>query len=249
MKKSGNTILITGGSSGIGFALSKQFIKQGNTVITCARHKDLLEHAASQLPGIVTHPCDLTVEAERTQLADWLLSEFPGLNILINNAGIQNYIRFASEPDPKAIVDEIEINLTAPIILTTLFIPHLKSKEDSVIANVSSGLAFAPLASVPVYCATKAALHSFTMSLRHQLRGFGIRVVELIPPMVDTALGREGRSSRGGARHEAGPHMMSPEEFAELGVCRFFKGEDEIAVGAAVGLRKDGESRFEMMNH
>lgn len=176
------------------------------------------------------------------------MSEFPGLNILINNAGIQNYISFASTPDPKAIIDEIGINLTAPIILTTLFIPPLKSKHDSVIVNISPGLAFAPLAFVPVYCVTKAALHSFTMSLRHQLRDLGIRVVELIPPMVNTALGNEGRRKRSGSTHGSERQMMSPDEFAEETVRRFFEGEDEIAVGAAVGLRKDGESRFEMMN-
>lgn len=248
MKKSGHTILITGGSSGIGFALSKQFIKAGNTVIVCARNVDHLECAASELPGLITHRCDLTIEADRTELADWLLSEFRGLNIIINNAGIQNYISFASTQDPKTIIGEIDINLTAPIILTTLFIPHLKSKRDSVIVNISSGLAFAPLAFMPVYCATKAALHSFTMSLRHQLRDFGIRVVEMIPPMVDTALRSEGRRSRSRSAHGSGSHMMSPDEFAEEAVRRFFEGEDEIAVGAAAGLRKEGESRFEMMN-
>jgi uncharacterized oxidoreductase len=244
MKKSGNTILITGGSSGIGFALSKQFIKAGNTVIACARNIDFLESAASEIPGLVTHRCDLTVEADRTELADWLLSEFPGLNILINNAGIQNYISFASRPDPRAIIDEIGINLTAPVLLTMLFIPYLKSKRNSVIVNVSSGLAFAPLAFVPVYCATKAALHSFTMSLRHQLRDLGIRVVELIPPMVKTALGSEGRRNRSGSTHGSGRQMMSPDEFAEEAVRRFFDGEDEIAVGAAAGLLKYGEKRF-----
>ena len=248
MKKSGNTVLITGGSSGIGFALSKQFIKAGNTVIVFARTTPHLERAASELPGLVTHRCDLTVEADRTELADWLLSEFPGLNILINNAGIQNYVNFTSQLDPKAIVDEIGINLTAPIILTALFIPHLKSKDKSVIVNISWGLAFAPLAFMPVYCATKAALHSFTMSLRHQLRDLGIRVVEMIPPMVDTALRAEGRRNRSGSTLGSGRQMMSPDEFAEEAVHRFFEGEDEIAVGAAAGLRKDGESRFEMMN-
>jgi uncharacterized oxidoreductase len=248
MKKSGNTVLIIGGSSGIGFALSKQFIKAGNTVIVCARTTHHLERAASELPGLVTHRCDLTVEADRTELADWLLSEFPGLNILINNAGIQNYVNFTSQLDPKAIVDEIGINLTAPIILTALFIPHLKSKDKSVIVNISLGLAFAPLAFMPVYCATKAALHSFTMSLRHQLRDLGIRVVEMIPPMVDTALRAEGRRNRSGSTLGSGRQMMSPDEFAEEAVHRFFEGEDEIAVGAAAGIRKDGESRFEMMN-
>jgi uncharacterized oxidoreductase len=248
MKKSGNTILITGRSSGIGLALSEQFIKAGNTVIACARTIDHLEQAASELPGLVTHRCDLTIEADRTELADWLLSEFPGLNIIINNAGIQNHVSFASTPDPKTISDEIDINLIAPIILTTLFIPHLRSKRDSVIVNISSGLAFAPLAFMPVYCATKAALHSFTMSQRHQLRDLGIRVVEMIPPMVDTALRSEGRRNRSWSAHGSGHHMMSPDEFAEEAVRRFFEGEDEIAVGAAAGLRKDGESRFEMLN-
>lgn len=248
MKKSGHTILITGGSSGIGFALTKQFIKAGNTVIVCARNADHLERAVSELPGLVTHRCDLTIEAERKELADWLLKEFPGLNIIINNAGIQNHVNFVLTPDPKAITDEIGINLTAPIILTTLFVPHLKSKRRSVIVNISSGLAFAPLAFMPVYCASKAALHSFTMSLRHQLHDLGIRVVEMIPPMVDTALRSEGRRSRGRSGHRSGPHMMSPDEFAEEAVRRFFEGEDEIAVGAAAGLRREGESRFEMMN-
>lgn len=244
MRISGNTFLITGGATGIGFALAQRFIASGNTVIACGRRKTALKEAASRLPGLVTRPCDVTSDSDREKLVEWLLNEFSGLNVLINNAGVQHSGGFSGKVgDPEKIEAEIATNLTAPILLTALLLPHLQKQSDSTIINVTSGLAFCPIAFMPVYCATKAAFHSYTISLRRQLRDSGIRVVEFIPPMVDTELNSAGRRDR-----SRPPHMMSPEDFASEAIRRLSAGEVEIGVGGADHLRKQGESLFDSMN-
>jgi len=135
------------------------------------------------------------------------------------------------------------INLTAPIYLIAELLPSLKQQPQAVIVNVSSGLAFVPMADVPVYCATKAAIHSFTLSLRHQLKTTGVRVVEMVPPIVDTGLG-------GGVRSEGttSQHMISPEDFATEALAQLENDQDEILVGMSVNTRKQGEALFERMN-
>jgi uncharacterized oxidoreductase len=187
------TILITGGATGIGLALAKRFVTAHNTVIVCGRRAEKLAEAQRLVPQLHTQLCDLAIESERIALHEKVLSEFPNLDVLINNAGIQN------RPPPltrlqnwEAHHREIATNLEAPLHLSMLFIPHLMTKPEAAIMNVSSGLAFSPLAFMGTYCATKAALHSFTLSLRHQLRNTSISVVEIIPPKVNTDLGGVG---------------------------------------------------------
>ena len=243
-KKIKHTILVTGGATGIGFALARRFIKDGHTVISCGRREDILARAASQLPGLVTRRCDVTSENERKKMVAWPKRWFPGLNILVNNAGVQYPIDFSSgRPDPRDIVSEIDTNLSAPILLTAALLPHLRKQRKSVIINVSSGLAFCPIASIPVYCATKAALHSFTLSLRRQLCDSRIRVVEFIPPMVASELHGVGEEESGDW-----PGIISAEEFAEEAIRQFEAGEDEIPVGGAEGLRSRGEAMFDFIN-
>ena len=244
MNSTGNTILITGGATGIGFALAQRLVTTGNTVIACGRSQDFLSSAAAKLPGLITRQCDVTVDADRSDLIAWLLDTYPGFNVLINNAGIQQSLDFASSvPDDRAVVAEIETNLTAPILLTSALLPHLRAQQSATVINVSSGLAFCPIAVMPVYCATKAALHSFTLSLRHQLRDTSVRVVEIVPPMVDTALNPSGRSADTGA-----PFMIAVDEFADDALPQLAQGEVEIVVGRARGLKEGREGMFRLLN-
>ena len=203
MKASGNTVLITGGATGIGLELAGAFIDAGSEVIACARTDENLKQAKKKLPKLNVKKCDVSKEPEREALFDWAVSNFKDLNILVNNAGIQRMVDFkkgtADLLNHRAEdgVDEIEVNFRAPVYLTALFVPHLLKQKEAAIINVSSGLAFYPMAPMPVYCATKAAMHTFSLTLRQQLEGTPVKVFELIPPMVDTNLDKGARKARG----------------------------------------------------
>jgi uncharacterized oxidoreductase len=189
MNLSNNKILITGGASGIGLGLTERFIRENNTVIICGRREAALKEASEKFPSVITKVCDIANEAERTELYNWVAANHPDVNVLVNNAGIQNWINIQNDDFYKKASDEIAVNITAPIHLTTLF---LNLKSLNTIMNVTSGLAFVPLSKVPVYCATKAFFRSFTLSLRHQLKSTGTEVIEIIPPALNTDLGGKG---------------------------------------------------------
>jgi uncharacterized oxidoreductase len=189
MKLSNNKILITGGASGIGLGLTERFIKENNTVIICGRRESLLQAVAEKYPTVITKVCDLSIEAERVELYNWIAANHSDLNVLVNNAGIQNWMNIADANFYEKADAEITTNVMAPIHLTTLFL-NLKSLD--TIINVTSGLAFVQFSKVPVYCATKAFFHSFTKSLRHQLKPQNIEVIEMIPPALNTDLGGKG---------------------------------------------------------
>jgi len=197
MELGGHTVLITGGASGIGFGLAEQFVQAGSTVIICGRREDKLREAQIKYPQLHIRACNLADPQERAALYEWTTTQFPTLNVLVNNAGIQQRFQLQQPPAWETIHNEIAINIDAPIHLSTLFIPHLLKQQQAFILNVSSGLAFSPLAFTPIYSATKAAVHSFTLSLRHQLSGTPITVVEIIPPSVDTDLGGVGLHTSG----------------------------------------------------
>jgi uncharacterized oxidoreductase len=190
------------GASGIGLELAKRFLQEGSTVIICGRREDKLNEANKQYPEIKTLVCDLAKEKDRKRLCDWAINEFPRLNVLVNNAGIQRRVRVMDQKSWAPTHEEIAINLEAPAHLCGLFLPHLLKQERPAILNVTSGLAFAPMASAPFYSATKAALHSFTLSLRHQLAGTPVQVIEIIPPAVNTDLGGVGLHTFGVAVEE-----------------------------------------------
>ncbi|MBM7565192.1 SDR family oxidoreductase [Paenibacillus sacheonensis] len=195
MKLSGNTILITGGGTGIGFAFAERFMKAGNTVIATGRRERVLEQAKERLPGLITRVSDLDIESERIALFDWVTTHYPDVNALVNNAGIQqrfNALTVDARTDWKAYNKEITTNLEAPVHLALLFAPWFAAREAAAILNVTSGLAFTPFAIAPIYSATKAALHSFTMSLRLQLSATSVEVIEVAPPAVNTDLGGTG---------------------------------------------------------
>jgi uncharacterized oxidoreductase len=168
MKPSGNTVLVTGGGSGIGLALAELLLERGNKVIICGRRRDRLQAAKKRLPGLNIRVCDISLPRSRRALTAWLTSEFKDLNILVNNAGIQRPVDFLRGHRHLPDADrEVATNLTAPLHLSALLIPHLRRRKEAAIINISSGLAFTPLAAVPVYCATKAAIHSLSLCLRH----------------------------------------------------------------------------------
>jgi uncharacterized oxidoreductase len=185
MKPSGNTILVTGGGSGIGRELARAFQQAGNTVIVAGRRADALAETIAGRPGMAAMPLDIGDAQAVASFAARLLAEFPGLDVIVNNAGIMQ-----PEPAIDVAVAEATVatNLLGPIRLTGALLPHLRSRPGAVVINVSSALAFVSFATTPTYCATKAALHSWTVSLRHQLRDTGVEVIEVIPPAVQTEL-------------------------------------------------------------
>jgi len=238
MNASGNTILITGGSEGIGLALAESLLDSNNVVIACSRNMDKLEAAKARLPDLEIMQCDISRYDERRDLFNFILKNYKNINILINNAGIQRMIDFNEGIDDYLDgEDEIEINFKALVELSALFIPVFRERKESAIINVSSGLAFVPGSFAPIYCATKAAVHSFTKTLRHQLKDTGIKVFELIPPMVDTNLGGTGRDDRD-VKYRGIPAKQVAAGFMES----FESNEYEIAVGDAKNLVKAATS-------
>jgi uncharacterized oxidoreductase len=238
-----NSILITGGTSGIGLAFAERLIALGNEVIICGRRADRLDAIRSRNSGIITRRSDLSDPAQREELCFWALENHPGVNILINNAGIQLMTDLTRPVDLKRIRQEIEINLIAPIHLSSLFAMHLAQKKSAGIINISSGLAFAPLAFMPVYCATKAALHSLSLSLRHQLKNTTVKVFEIIPPSVDTEQGHDRRTDK--SQTHGG---MDVNLFIDKAVQAIESDLFEAPVGQSEGLRNKREALFDMMN-
>jgi uncharacterized oxidoreductase len=219
MNLSSSTILITGGASGIGLAFAERFAKLGSTVIVCGRRDDVLAEAKKK--GLETIRTDVGREADRVALVRQAVERFPKLNVLVNNAGIQRR-GFADDKAPWSEREqEIAINFAAPAHLTALLIPHLEKQKDAAIVNITSGLAFVPGVFAPVYCATKAAMHSLSVSLRHDLQRKSIEVIEIIPPMVNTDLGGKGLHNEG----------VPLDEFADAMLEGLKRGETEIGYG------------------
>jgi len=188
MKLQGNTILLTGGSAGIGLALAKEFVALGNKVIVTGRNADKLEAARSEVPALETIQSDAADPEAVSALAAQVQERFPEMNVLVNNAGVfipRNHT--GPTEDLVGLTAELDINLAGPIRMVSVFINQLKANRGTIV-NVSSGLAFVPIQLSPVYCATKAALHSYTVTLRQQLKREGVEVVELMPPAVHTDL-------------------------------------------------------------
>ena len=190
MKLSNKTCLITGGTSGIGLEFAKQLSNRGNTVIVTGRDQNKLDQAKSALPGIHIFKCDVSDPDAIATLCSHVLAQFSALDVLINNAGIMRNLNMNQQRGLTDVTREIDINFSGPVRMVQQFLPHLKTRAGALIINVSSGLAFIPLPLSPVYCATKAAMHSFTQSLRIQLAASAVTVIELAPPGVETPLFR-----------------------------------------------------------
>lgn len=239
MKISGNKILITGGASGIGLGLTEKFIEAGNTVIVCGRREDALQAAQAEFPNLITRRCDLSSADEREELFRWLAEEHADTNVLINNAGIQNWMSVEDEDFYERAELEIAVNIEAPVHLASLFV---KMKSAETIMNVTSGLSFVPFAKVPVYSATKAFFHSFTISLRHILKAKNIEVVEIIPPAINTDLGGKGL-------HDHAPPVS---EFIASIFEQLKEGKNELTFGMSnamsSGDRAETDKIFKMLN-
>ena len=234
MKIESNTVLITGGATGIGLALAERFLRAGSEVIVCGRREDKLREAQQGHPRLHTRICDVSNEADRRSLLAWATAEFPKLNVLVNNAGVWNPLQIAQAGPFERVHQDIAINLEAPIHLSQLFVQHLHAQESPVIVLVTSGLAFVPMASVPIYCATKAALHSFALSMRQQLSAGPIAVVEIAPPHVNTDLGAPGSNASG----------MPLGDFADAAMAGLARGDPEITCGFST--RASRASRVEL---
>lgn len=227
MKITNKKILVTGGATGIGFALAERFIKDGNTVIACGRREEALNEAKAKLPSLITKACDLSIDIERESLFKWVSENHSDLNILINNAGIQQWMAITDPDFFKRAKEEITINIEAPIHLTFLFqnLPSL-----TTIMNVTSGLSFVPLTKTPVYSGTKAFFHSFTLSLRHLLKTKNIEVIEIIPPALNTDLGGKGI-------HDFAPPVSG---FIESIFEQLDQGKNELTYGFTDQVSKAG---------
>jgi uncharacterized oxidoreductase len=228
MKMTGNTIFITGGGSGIGQALAKAFHERGNKVIIAGRRLDVLKKTAAALPGVDVRELDIRDPVSITDAADWLVMTHPDVNVLINNAGIMASDATGGFMDDALNAATVETNLLGPLRLTSALIEHLKTRPDAAVVNVTSGLAFTPLASSAVYSATKAALHSWTLSLRYRLKGTSVQVREVAPPWVQTDL-------MPGQREE--PRAMPLDAFIKETMDSFATGADEVLVERVRPLR------------
>ncbi len=239
MKITNNKILITGGASGIGLGLATRFIKENNKVIIVGRREALLNEVSVKYPEIITRRADLSLVHEREDLYKWISKEHSDLNVLVNNAGIQQRISITDNNFYSLTKDEIAINIEAPLHLISLF-SNLKNLN--TIINITSGLAFIPMAGMPVYCASKAFLHSFTLSLRHQFKTRNIEIIELIPPALNTDLGGKGL-------HTNAPPVS---EFIEAVFTQLKAGKTEISYGFSEAMTKAGpddlQKTFNRMN-
>jgi uncharacterized oxidoreductase len=208
MKLTGNTILITGGGSGIGRGLAEAFQALGNTVIIAGRRQQALDETAKANPGM--EPAQLDIESAEAIRAFGakMAKEYPALNVVIHNAGIMRPEKLLEQPaDLKDVEATITTNLLGPIRLTAALLPQLKQQTAATIMTVTSGLAYLPMAMTPTYCATKAAMHSYSVTLRYQLRSTKIEVLELVPPYVQTELM--------GSRQASDPRAMPLKDFID----------------------------------
>lgn len=232
MKLSGNTVLITGGTSGIGYEFAAQLLKRSNTVIVTGRDQSRLEQARVSLPGVHTFQSDVSDSKAIPLLFESVISKFPSLNVLINNAGIMRKINLLDRGnDLEDIGREIETDLTGMVRMVKQFLPHLTAQEFAAIVNISSGLAFVPLPIAPIYCAAKAGVHSFTQSLRVQLKHTRISVFELAPPITRTPLFTKDMDAPSSIR------MMDVSKMVDQAIRGIEKNHLEIRPGMANALK------------
>jgi uncharacterized oxidoreductase len=226
MKLTDRTILITGGSAGIGLTFAHKFLELGNEVIVTGRRRSTLDELKASYPNLHTIQSDVADPAQITALAQRMKADYPKLDVLMNNAGIMLHKNVAvPAADLDGLTTEVDINLCGVIRMTSAFIDILTANKGTII-NVSSGLAFVPLSSAPIYCATKAAVHSYTQSLRFQLEESGVEVIELMPPAVKTDLSAD--LPEGGL-----VALITTDELLKQTFSAFKKGKLEIRPGQA----------------
>ncbi|MBX8511370.1 SDR family NAD(P)-dependent oxidoreductase [Pseudomonas cichorii] len=227
MNLSGKTILITGGTSGIGLELARRFLAMGNTVIVTGRDAERIRSVQRTLPGVHAIRSDVSQPSDIVKLHEHLMQEYPTLDVLVNNAGIMRNIKLHDVRSLEDIAEEIEIDLNGPIRMVQQFLPHLLSRPEAMIVNVTSGLAFVPFPASPVYSAAKAGLRAYTRALRVQVKGSSLRVVEIAPPGTDTPLLHnihDGIDAKG-------PPAMPLDKLADEAIAGIAAGKTEIQPG------------------
>jgi uncharacterized oxidoreductase len=239
MKLTGNTIFITGGTSGIGRALAEALHQRGNKVIISGRRRGLLDEVVAANPGMAAIELDMTDAASIERAAAQLIRDYPDFNVLINNAGIMQPDSAAGRIDDVLLVSTVETNLIGPIRMTSALLGHLKTKNNAVVAYTTSVLAFVPLAVTAVYSSTKAALHSYIMSQRFMLRDTTVRVLEIAPPWVRTDLMNSREAEQ----------AMPLDAFINETIAVLGTDTDEVLVDAAVLFRGNpGPGEHELVN-
>lgn len=236
MDLSNNTVLVTVSGSGIGLAIAKRLLDAGSQAIVCGRRADKLAEARAAHPKLETRVADVADATGREELIAWTIAEYPDFNAIVNNAGIQQRERFATDrADWSSRQKEIAINLEAPIHLASLVLNHFRTQPRAAIINISSGLGFVPFPAAPIYSATKAAIHSFTMSLRAELDATSIQVIEIVPPAVNTDLG-------GAGIHPSG---VLVDDFANSVMARVAAGEVEVGYGFSETARRASREQID----
>ncbi|MCB0707085.1 MAG: SDR family NAD(P)-dependent oxidoreductase [Saprospiraceae bacterium] len=232
MKQAKQKVLITGGGSGIGLSLARKFLDHGHTVIITGRNLSKLEKVKAELPLIYIFQSDVTKEEDVVKLVEQTRKEFGGIDVLINNAGIMNLVDAGNEAnDLQKQFEEIEINYHAPIRMLHYFLPQLKESKNATLINVSSGLAYVTFSQAPVYSGTKSALHFWTKAIRPQLKPYNIRVVELLPSVVDTQLAHNADLK------DDNLTPMPPDKMADIFWKDYSKGKEEITPGLSKQLK------------
>jgi uncharacterized oxidoreductase len=243
MKTTDNTILITGGGSGIGRGLAEAFHRLGNQVIIAGRGQKALDETTAANPGMKSITLDVSDPKNIQSFAEKITKDYPSLNVLINMAGIMQPENLLEKSDDLSTAEKtITTNLLGPIRLTAALLPSLRKQPRATIMTVSSGLAFVPFAVTPTYCATKAAIHSYTQSLRYQLKGTKVEVVELIPPYVQTTLTGDQQAND--------PRAMPLDEFIDeaMSILKTEPDAKEICVKRVYPLRFAAEQGQEKYN-
>ena len=231
MNLTGNTIFITGGGSGIGRGLAEAFHKHGNQVIISGRRQSALQATVAANPGIKSVELDIEDPASIAAVAKKLLSDYPKLNVLINNAGIMKNDAVDNAVDDATVLSTVTTNLLGPIRMTSALIEHLKQQPSAAVLYVTSGLAYTPLSMTATYCATKAAIHSFTLSQRYLLKNTSVKVLELAPPYVQTELM--------GDRQKNDPSAMPLDAFIAETMQLLATDQDELLVERVKPLRNN----------
>ncbi|MFA6086757.1 SDR family oxidoreductase [Mucilaginibacter sp.] len=233
MELSKNTILITGGTSGFGFEFASKLIGLGNTVIITGRNARKLEETKQILPGVHTIQSDVSKIDDISSLYEQVIKEFPGLNILINNAGEMRKIFLNDDHDLSDITREVEINLMGPIRMVQQFLPHLKRKPNAAIMNITSGIALMAFPIAPVYGASKSGLRSYTQSLRVQLKNTNVKVFELVAPGSTTPLNDKFKNDEGFNEKM----LMAPDKLIDEAIKGMKNDSYEIYPGLAKVIR------------
>ena len=226
-----NTILITGGASGIGYEFAKQLCET-NTVIITGRNKQKLEKAKEELKNIYIFECDVSNPTEVNTLYEIISYEFPNLNILINNAGLMNKLDLQEELSYEELTKEMNTNFNGSVYMSTQFLPLLKKQKMASIINITSALAHVPMAYSPIYCASKAALHSFTQSLRIQLKDTNIKIFEIAPSLTKTAMVDSFNE-----KEQKDMKIITTKTVVDTAIKEINKGKKEIGVGQTNALK------------